>query len=84
MWDKKKTFFSGTDQDFEFGYTLLSMENILCRTFWFDRPLLWSARHCPAPSLLRDGCKEQNTPYCFKNPNLDYTILKMKVSRMVT
>lgn len=62
-WDKKKTFFSGTDQDFEFGYTLLSMENILCRTFWFDRPLLWSARHCPAPSLLRDGCKEQGAKH---------------------
>lgn len=63
MWDRKKTFFSGTDQDFEFGYTLLSMENILCRTFWFDRPLLWSARHCPAPSLLRDGCKEQGAKH---------------------
>lgn len=38
----------------------------------------------PPCSEMGARSKEQNTPYCFKNPNLDYTILKMKVSRMVT
>lgn len=78
-WDKKKTFFSGTDQDFEFGYTLLSMENILCKPFGLTDHCcgLPGTAQLPPCSEMGARSKEQNTPYCFKNPNLDYTILKM-------
>lgn len=81
---KKDIFFWQTSELWIWLNSAQHGKYMLCSTFWLDRPLLWSARHCSAPSLLRDGCKEQNTPYCFKNPNLDCTNWEMKVSRMVT